>query len=133
MTRKKEIYCNTRECFEWVDARVSFYCTKCECNRKDEEEEAIQRILFESLSLTRIEEKKEEKKDVPNTDEMEMPLVSISSNLETSDSITRDHAISDNVSALSLIDDQGSLETIFKKSVIIPIRKGKGILKLVKK
>jgi hypothetical protein len=51
-TKKKEIYCNQRGCFEWVDPRISLYCPNCEYYRRDLEDFETQRLLLESFSIS---------------------------------------------------------------------------------
>jgi hypothetical protein len=50
--KKKEIYCNQRGCFEWVDPRISLYCPNCEYQRRDLEDFETQRLLLESFSIS---------------------------------------------------------------------------------
>jgi hypothetical protein len=124
-TRKKEIYCNQRGCFEWVNPRQSLYCTKCEYNRKEFEAEDLQQILFESLCIDELPntvEHRETKQDYVVTQTSETNSSDITKGLFTDDTL---EMMLDLVAKEPTVDDD--------PSIITPqIPKRRGILRLEK-
>ncbi len=60
--KNKEIYCHSDKCFNWINPFVSIYCTNCEFQRKDFEDQELQNLLFESYS--KVENKEDDCKSI---------------------------------------------------------------------